>query len=100
MAPVIEWAIETKAKNLSDPTETPVSSIAPELREQLNAIELFGGGNGWAGAHEKEDARHRLHEFRGTGPLDPDAIGAYMLGRGLTDTAYKNIRKIVLELNR
>jgi hypothetical protein len=100
LLPISEWAAELDAEDLTNPGRTAESELEPELKKALDSIDFFGGSNAWSGPHEKEHARRGLTDFRGTGLLDQEAIGGYLLAKGVDERGYRNITKLVEHLNR
>jgi hypothetical protein len=98
--PIDEWAAEVGAEDLTHPGRTAESKLDPDLKKALDSVDFFGGSNGWTGPDEKKHARRALEDFRGTGLLDPELIGGYMLAKGVGENGYKNITKLVEQLNR
>lgn len=98
--PLVDWAAEVGAEDLTRPGHTVQPTLDRRVREALDYACGFGGNNGWAGEHEKKVARQALGDFAGSGLLDRDAIVGYVLAKGVPEHGLKNIRKLVEQLDR
>lgn len=89
--PLLGWAIEVVACNLTTGEPTPDSRSA-STRELLDRLH-FAGNNGWADAPGQRDARQILGQLRASGDLDVGLVVGAMLARGASEAALKRLQQ-------
>lgn len=92
--PLAEWAAGAGAINLLDGSISK-SSIADDVKADLDRAMFFGGNNGWTGPHEKQHARTHLGGHVQAGRLAPEQAASYLMSQGASARGAKRLRLLL-----
>ncbi|TDB91019.1 hypothetical protein E1264_03220 [Actinomadura sp. KC216] len=91
--PLIGWAMETGALNLSTGEPTPDRRTEYQ-RQQLDHI-LSNGNNGWSRGTGADRTLQILHDLHCEEPMSADVILGTMLARGKSGSALTDLAKLI-----